>query len=362
MPEQDATLPLESGVRTFARLVPEGREDLPTPEFVGGTASAGASYLFLFPFDIYTSVDLTEPIETTVDGTQVRVYPPFLSEPSQSVRLPGLELARVPSLPGTVPVNHNRVSIREFTMDRRFGLRCDAIRMDVCPDREADFADRLGGRILGLMRWWTMQWWVGRGRSATTGYLRHSFPINQRGERLDGVHFYASEYGPLGFERTLTPELFRGVRANLLWGRSVPLHIDLFCDAVFHHSVGDIARCVIDLARGCEAALDHRLDGDVQAGTMAQTQVDRILQGNDFIAHLRRAGELYGGGFSTAHSAEEELLWRLWIARGHVAHGAEAVAPVARGQAARLIELRDLIQIIRAVLAYYGWLERVRVI
>jgi hypothetical protein len=149
------------GQYSFFRLAPEPREGTSKPEFAGSTRTSGASYLFLFPFDIYVEPNLREVQSSYVDQltpnrTEIRLYPPFLNSGTGEHVVEQIDLSAVPSPEGVVAPDYNKVRVKSFSLSRKLGHPANAMRVDFFPDRDAYFANNLMNQFLGLARWWTL--------------------------------------------------------------------------------------------------------------------------------------------------------------------------------------------------------------
>jgi hypothetical protein len=345
------------------RVVPEPREGLPTPDFIGSTRATGASYLFLFPFDIYVASDLTEVQSSFVDQltpnrTEIRLYPPFLNTGTGEHFIEQIELSAVPSPPGVVAPDHNKVRMKSWGLSREFGRPANAMRIDLFPDREATFANIIMNQFLGLARWWTLQWWIKRDRRHSEAYLRNWFAINEASERLSGVHAYSSLYGFLGFERPLSLDMFRSIRGNITNGRESPLSRELFLDAVYFHSLGEVRRALLELAISAESAVAEMFTEMALKREVSGSALKKVLR-LDFGDRLARgAKQLFGRSFADERPDEHEWVLRAWFSRGNVAHALEPKVKMPDG--VRLVNHADVVRMIGAILELFKWLEGLR--
>jgi hypothetical protein len=184
--KENREAPLAVGERRMYLVEHLGHRPLSTPPFAGSQETVGAAYVFAFPFSIH--VDASSPLEpqdSVVDGVRVRIYPPFLAREDEERRI---DPSRVPSVEGTVPPDHNKVASKRLTASYGLGTRCDAVRLDFTPDPGVEFVSRIVDQYLGLCRWWSRQWWIGRDDRSVRAFLCNWFAVNERGERLAGFN------------------------------------------------------------------------------------------------------------------------------------------------------------------------------
>jgi hypothetical protein len=333
-------------------------DGLPQPKLIGSAAKQGGAYVFLLPFDIYVASGISSS-QIVMGETKVRLYPPYRNSESSDITLEQADLGALPYPPGTARPNYDKVRTKELRLGRKLGdqtNRADAIRLDITPNREADFVVPLFDRLVGLIRWWTSQWWIKRDRRYDETALRNWYPINELGERTGGVHSFLSSAGFIGIERPLDADMWPSIRSQLLRGRTIPLSRDLLFDGIYFNAVGDLRRAVLETAIGCEIALDETLNEMVQQGMEAGV-ASRILGGNDFLKHLRRTGDVRGRSFENEHKVAYEAIRVMWIARGHVAHGEPPRVP--SGSTSRELNSKDMAAIFRGVVEFYQWLAAI---
>lgn len=341
-------------------LEPEPRDGLQPPLLVGPPHVAGTSYLFLFPFDIVVESSLAETqssyvYQLTPDSTHVRLYPPFSNADSPDHRVEQIKLSAVPSPMGVLRPDHNKVRVKDIAISRQFERVANAMRIDLFPPRDTDFAQRIVDQFLGLVREWTLQWWIKRDRRHSESYLRSGFAINEASERLSGVNAFGSLYGFLGLERPLDLQIFRSIRGNLTNGRESRLSRELFLDGIYFHSIGDVRRALLDLAIGAESAVGEQYSKLVAPGGVTKSAVDKVL-GDKFERRISLGAEkLFGRSFAVEQPEEYTWVRRLWFARGNIAHGAEPNVRMPEGL--RVVTHADVLPIIKAVLELLKWLE-----
>jgi len=315
----------------------------------------GGSYLYLLPFDIYVTPSLDEAHSVILDGVRITLYAPFLNDAHQNVLIPQVRPDRIPSPRGAVRPDYDHLILNELTLPWPIGERRDAIRIDFSPNQEAEFAESVVARFLGLARWWTRQWWIKRDRSYALYMLRNWFETNTLGERISPFHSFARTYAPYGMEQAPNPEGFQTIVRDLEHRKDIPVHLDLLFDAIHSHSVIDLRRSVLELATSSEIALETELSKRVNSGLIAQKQMDRILEGNDFLKHVERAGRAFRKDFTLAEPIHSAALKCIWIARGQIAHGRVPFVVTASGRLPLTGE--QVSQGIRATAEFIRWAE-----
>lgn len=340
------------GKTTYSRFAPEGPEDLEKPSLHGSWNEEGGAYLFLFPFDIYTDPDLEERQTSYVDATQIHLFPPFRHTQTVGRAIQQIELERVPTPDDAVAPDYDRVRLKDLRMHRDLGEPCNALRVDLLSDPGPEFAKRIVDQFLGLVRWWTGQWWVGRDRQHSESYLRNWFPINEKHERVRGVQAFASGYGFLGMEKPLNLEYFRNIRGNITNERTAPLHVNLFHDGVYYQSTGDVRRSVLELATSCEAGVAIAFENLAREKGISPTKTKKLLSEGFEKRIASKSKKVVGVSFKEQEPDSWETLYDLWVARGNVAHGK---GPIVRGGS--VWDEDDLIDTIEAVSRLLAWLE-----
>lgn len=336
------------------RFAPESREDLEKPDLTGSWEQDGAAYLFHFPFDVFVDPDLEELQESYVDDTWITLYPPFNNRDTESRDIEQIQVEKIPTPDGTVAPDYDRVRLQYLQLQRELGYPTDSMRIDLSPDRDAAFAKRIINQFLGLARWWTFQWWIGKTRRYSDQYLRNWFRINEENERISGIQGFATAYGFLGFEQELDVEKFRYIRGNITNGREIPLHWDLFNEAIYYHADQDVRKTVIELAIACEAGVASIFEklGESQSD-ITPSDVESLQDSNFEDRIAGEAEDLVGSSFAQTNPSDYENIYDLWVARGHVAHGKP---PIIRGGDVWASE--DLVEVIESTLHLLQWLER----
>ena len=343
------------GERLYVRVEPQGKPGAPAPQLRGGLTVAGGCYLYVLPFDIYVTPDLAQPSTVELESTAVTIYPPFLNDMSERAIISQIRPDRIPFSSRGVGPDYDRLILEALSLPWPIGQRRDALRIDVSPGREAEFAESLVTRFLSLCRWWTRQWWITRDRGHSESSLRNWFEINAFGERVSAFHSFARTYGLFGMERPLNREGFEEIVRDLAIPRDIPAHLDTFFDAVHSHSVAELRRAVLELATASEVALDRALSLKVDRGLLNRRQMKRILDGHDFLQHLQRAGRFFGKNFATESPSHYPAVRTVWVARGQIAHG-HAPFVIDSGQKVAL-ESKHVVAGIIAVSYLIGWID-----
>lgn len=341
--------------RKFIEVRGQAKEGLVPPEYSGSVINAGGAYLFQFPFDIYIADEPFEIQTSYVDGTQVTIYPIFRNAAPEISRV---EPENMPFRPGTVPPTFNKVGVKSITMNYDWGWRADALRLDFQPDRGPEFATQIAEQLIGLVRWWTAQWWIGRDRRHTEDYLRNWFSINEVGERLSGINGFASTYGRFGNEQLLDLQKFRNIRGNITHGRHIPLSWDTFFDGIYFRATLQLRRSVLETAIACEAKIVEEAQRISARDGISNSRRSKALSSDDFSVKLDKGIQmLVGRRFRDEAPEEFDKLKLLRTARGNVAHGGIALIP--EGGGSRVITADDMLAMLHATLKMFKWLEAV---
>jgi hypothetical protein len=342
------------GERLYLTIVTEGGADPPAPQFAGPKEKSGATYLFLFPFDLYVADDLATQT-SFVDHTEVRIHPPFLNDPDGDLPIPQIEVDAIPNDPPAIAPDYNRVRLKNFARSAWFAERRNALRVDLLPDQGASFAATVVEDWLGLVRWWTRQWWVGRDRRHQEDYLRNGFDINGLGERLGGVVTYYGEYGGFAIEEPLTLEHTRNIRGNLTNGRKIPLSWDVFLDAIYFHASRHVPRAVLNAAIACEARIGEDVARIGARETWSKSKIKMITGPNDFVGQLHNLEQELAVTFQGTEADQRDWLEALRTCRGNVAHGSRAL--YAKAGATIEASNEDVFMMLDATLALSNWLN-----
>lgn len=243
-------------------------------------AKKGESFLFSFPFWVF--VNLKDPpkiVELKKPGSLIRVYPPFRSGPANFLPMPSINPNEIPFLPGievSSPKNHKFLTPASFpNLDKKKGLKIcwdeefeegiqnfpmDSIRIDIIKKEDdldsSNIIRKWMRQLLDNLRFFSLQWWIGRSTDGIQGLLRNTFPCNEKGVPLENPVGFVSAYAP---EKDIIPigkDLWDAA-IRMLETESVPKnHLLILQDAQYFSSMGDYKRAILDLAICCEESKD----------------------------------------------------------------------------------------------------------
>ena len=350
-----ARLPIEFGERNYYKFEVHG-SDTPIKGLTGAQKASGVAHLFSVPFDIIVSPALKDEYVTSDQstGATIILYPPFLGVGSKSAAQPQIDLGTVPYKKGTLPPNSDSLRVKLPGISGQLGIPMDSMRIDIFPDAGDKYAITIFERLLGLTRWFTYQWWIKRDNRPFRDYLRDSFDINSVSERVSGVTSTLVSFGLLGHEKPLDEVLFRRIGTSFSLGRHIPMYIDLHLDAIYFHAVGDLRRSVLEEGIACEVLLGEAVSTGLNNGAF-RASTKKVFAGNNFMQHLNIASREVDRSFKTEFPEEYEWLHRLWIARGHVAHGKVPVIPLNQGS--KELEASEMLSILDAVTGFIAWAQ-----
>ncbi len=346
------------GEQRYYLIQASGKPDLPSPQLAGSKAPSGTAYLFEFPFGIFVDpLILPTPQDSWVENVRVRIYPPFLGRPDAPERR--IAPSQIPHDPATLPPDHNKVGVKTIAVDYKLGDTRNAIRLDLTPDRGPAFAARIGEQFVGLCRWWTGQWWIGRDDRHVRDYLCNWFEINEQGERLSGINGAMWMRGLYGVERPLSTEMLRNIRGNITNGRHIPLSWDAIYDAIYFQASTHVRRSALEAAIACEAGVAEAAKRLAKSRNCSATQLKKALQSNDFTVKLSQGlFRIAGRDFALEKPDDFTILSRLRDWRGTIAHG-EPPLVRCNDNTLRPLEAADLTLTINAVLSSLRWLTEV---
>ena len=268
-----------------------------------------------------------------------------------------MPLTKVPYRPNTTSPDFPWLTAAEIRLDReRVSQRSESLRIDCSKDVPYEFAASIADMLVGLIRWFTKQWWIKRGREHPRTHIRHWFHANEFGERVAGVGTFRFFYGRMGFERPLDSQTWRTVVQALARRETIPLSWDIFFDAIYFHSTDELRRSVLEVAISNEVLLADILKIWSLQRRIGKDQIKRVLHGNDYITHLTRIGALWNRSFEREYRNEFKWISAAWIARGNVAHGKPPIAPMPEG--IRVMTLDDLLSVFASGIALREWLQK----
>ncbi len=177
-------------------------------------------------------------------------------------------------------------------------------------------------RILELMRFFTLQWWISRDHRFDESYIRNSFGINDSGERVSEVGSMMMAAARTGVEKVMSRATFETAVIHAGAERRAPVAIGAFCDALYSFEVGDDRRFVLEAAIACEILLNEPGTRIGAARNIPAGTVRRELGKRNFEDRLSFGLEaVVGRSFAADKPDANAWLESLWIARNNVAHG-----------------------------------------
>lgn len=328
--------------------------------FKGSPDQKGMTFLFLFPFDIYHTCDLSDPFAFRLGDRRARIYPPFSNEEDDAPQTEQVKLEKVPREDDAAPVHIGGGKVKRINLTlglEREAFPGNAVRLDVFdPDATADEAREFVERLVKLIRAFTLQWWVTRDRQADRVYLRNSFEINECGERLAGVMSHAKKYGGFYIRRLLDRPLFERAVRQASRNKTPPLSLMMLADAIYHLGTSDYRRCLIDAAMCCELFVIDDVPWLVSSDPERREPVSNRLDKMDFEEQLDDGLQQFlGSSFADDSPDAFDRLCALWTARNNVAHGKRAVVPESGGS--RPLKHDDYTEMIEAVIEFFDWLQ-----
>jgi hypothetical protein len=319
------------------------------------------AYLFQFPFDILTVPEASVTSWTVpVKDREVRVYWPFRGDVSAQPAAKLMHLQNVPNLSQSILEDRKIARLEQMAISpwSQPVAYSDALRIDFRPEANPGLATEVAHHFLDLTRWWTRQWWIGRGRQHMEWDLRHGFDLDEQGQPVSGISTYSKAYGGFGIERYLDAEQFGSVCVALSKGTTIPLSWSSFLDAIYFHAIQDLRRSVLEAAIACELMIEERPTIIADAHGLSKASFVKAFAGTDLLKKLDRGLEqTIGRSFAKEQPQAFSWVKALWIARGHVAHGKAAVS--AGGGKVRELTSDDQVKILDGVLHLIYWFEQI---
>jgi hypothetical protein len=311
---------------------PKDPAELLTVPLHGSRTESTTAYLFNYPFDIVVSGKLSDVNDLARDGKRITVYAPYRSQTDERRMVENLPLDNVPYRSGANAPNFPSFLAPTLTIPQTDPTwRADSLRVDCLKGEPYEVAANVADSIIGLIRCFTGQWWIKRGRQHSRTHIRHWFNANEVGERLGGIGVFAFLYGKMGCERPLDSIVWHDVIDAFAHGHRISLSLDIFLDSIFFHSADDLRRSVLELGISNEVLLAETLSKWVSKARITQSQSERLLRGSDFLNHLGNLEALCKRSFAKDNPSAFAWIKSTWIGRGHVAHGKAPRAPVPDG-------------------------------
>ncbi len=290
-----------------------------------GRKPEGIAYFGIFPFHIYCSARAGLPFRAVVDGRALRVYWPFTNGPLEAERV---NWSAVPYMPGSRPLS---AAIPSVGITSRYNwpepaTAANALRVDFFPTAWNQAAIAPVVRLLGLLRWFTGQWWITRDMRFSTYPGSTALSVDAKGNPMGSVWGTTSLRGLHQIERLLTPEDFLAVGEAFNRGEAIPYSFDVFCDSLYFHAVGDERRFIMDASIACEAAIWELAQKRAADKGISEDHIprylERLLKKSNLIFNLDEGLRAVAGASFKDYSEDGfDLISRMWAARGLVAHG-----------------------------------------
>lgn len=335
------------------------KRDRARVKLLGSGDKHGTCYLFLFPFDLYHQAG-DEPLDFVYKGVRCLLYPPFSNDPPGAAGIGQVRINRIPRLQNSAPPHTNAPMVKRIELRHskwQDSNKADALRLDWYSEDRPDDLAMFVDRLLELLRFLSLQWWITRDRRFDEGYLKNSFSINEVGERLDGVTVMAKMYGGMGVEQTITRDVFEASAIHAARGCRAPISILTLCDALYFHAIGETRRQFVEAAVACEMLfLNEFLRVAVTAG-MEEKSARKLVKKLKFEDMLDFGlQELVGRSFADSNPEQYEWLKALWVGRGNVAHGLPEV--ITHGGERRVATPDDRTAIMNAVVELFMWTQQ----
>ena len=283
----------------------------------------GVAALFLPPFTLHSDAVGAAPVKVQRGRRLFRVYWPHVDSGRAGPLLRQVQLENIPFMDGVPPFSGTLPTMETQGIDRDWGcpaIFADALRIDCYPASAFDSADELGRQFYSLVRFHTRQWWVGRDRRFEEPLCRNALSIDSRGGLptsgyIEGV---AKSIGLIGYERLLTPDLFKCACVDLSEHREVPFFWDLLLDAHYFHALGDTRMTVLHLAMACENAIRALVGLGENSGLPVHVE---HRHSSSLEKNLRNLRGSEGTSFETERPGSFGTLVQTWRARHGPAHG-----------------------------------------
>jgi hypothetical protein len=198
-----------------------------------------------------------------------------------------------------------------------------------------DAQDQISPFVLSFTRWLRRlsgQPWISDVDRHYPSILKRIFPIDVSGAAIEQVCPFA-EMVTAQF-RFVTDAMWQQAFELAAAGREVPIHSNLFFDAVNARAVADYARAVMNLAMALEACRNVNFSR-LHPAKVVEGRGPRLRKPfNDayFVRHVSKdAQKIFGRDFSIEKSEHWQPLKDLYGARQHVAHGQGPVFSTQQG-------------------------------
>ena len=324
----------------------------------------GYSGIFHFPYRINAQEGLREH-EAVGRDYRYRVYAPFLVRRTGSPVTDDVPANLWPefrwhdSVPDAMRGEQAPPPDCRYNTDVGPAIWYDGLRVDVWG---ADALNRVSPFVLSFVRWlrhMSGQPWISDMDRHYASVKKRSFPIDDTGAALDQAGGF-SEMVAISSFRFVTDEIWKSAFEHAVW-YEVPVHSNLFFDAMNAAATPDFPRAIMNLAMALESCRDvnfSRLHGakDVEG---RGPQLESPFDHTDLLRHLSKdSRQVFNRDFSAEHPEHWPSLRNLYVARHHVAHGKGPVFPTDQGLRRVDIEAYDAMQL--AAGAALTWMEKLQ--
>ena len=320
----------------------------------------GWSGIFHFPYRINAQEELFQH-ESVVGGFRYRIHPPFLLRRQASPLTGDVPPNLWPnfrwhdSIPETGGKPIAPVEIR-YENESGLAIWYDGLRVDIWgPDTQ----ECLSPFVLSFMRWLrhlSGQPWISDVDWHSRSTLKRTFPIDNLGAATDQV-YPLSEMVRTQF-RFVTDAIWQQSFELAASGQEVPVHSNLFFDAMNAAATNDYSRAIENFAMSLESCRDLNFSR-LHPAKFVQGRGPRLeapFNDNDLLKHLsRNAQTAFRRDFSTEQPQHWPHLQNLYVARHHVGHGK---GPVFRTEAGlKTVNGESYLAMQSAAAAALNWME-----
>jgi hypothetical protein len=236
----------------------------------------------------------------------------------------------------------------------------DGLRVDIWgPNAQ----EQLSPFVLSFMRWLrhlSGQPWISDVDRHSLSTLKRFFPIDNLGVAVGEVYPF-SEMVTTSFH-FVTDEMWKSAFEHAVW-YEVPVHSNLFYDAMNAAASFDYRRAIMNLAMALESCRDVNFSR-LHPATYVEGRGPRLrapFNQNDLLKDLsENASNTFSRDFSTEHPNRWPHLKNLYAARGHVAHGKGPVFPTDSGL--KTVDKDSYLVMQSAAAAALKWMEGLPII
>jgi hypothetical protein len=298
---------------------------------------AGYSGIFHFPFRVHAQEELREH-EAAGRDFRYRVYAPFLVKSKGcpvTQDVPAQLWPRFRWHDSTPPeMRGEQVSSPELRYKSQFGpaLWYDGLRVDIWGHEPQE---RISPFVLSFMRWLrhlSGQPWISDVDRHHSSIKKRSFLIDSTGAAVGQTGGFA-EMVVISSLSLVTNAMWKSAFEHAIW-YEVPLHSNLFFDAMNAAATRDYARAIMNLAMSLESCRDVNF-ARLHPSKSLRGEITRLkapFNHMDLLRHVSEdAREVFGRDFSAEQPQHWPHLRNLYLARHHVAHGKPPVFPSGSG-------------------------------